>query len=221
MFDLLIFDCDGVLVDSELLARAALQAVYARSDIEVTDAMVDKAVGMKQADILALIERETGRALPQERLGEFWPVTRDLFTESLEGTAGIREFLSGTKIARCVASSSHHERIRHSLQVTGLDDHFADDAIFSSHDVKNGKPAPDLVLHAATMMGAAPERCLVIEDSRYGVIGAKAAGMTAFGFVGGSHLSPASAEDSLYSAGADFVARRWDEVAARLFSAEG
>lgn len=214
-FDLIIFDCDGVLVDSEVLARRAMQSVYRKAGIEVTTAMIDDVVGMKFADILARIEERTGLSLAAEYHPQFWTETKSLFSAELLPTPDLVPFLERSGIARCVASSSDHTRIRHSLSVCGLQRFFDEAAIFSSQDVSHGKPAPDLVLHAARRMGAAPERCLVIEDSRFGILGAKAAGMAAYGFLGGAHLL-ANTGEALREAGADFVARTWPEIAARL-----
>lgn len=216
-FDLIIFDCDGVLVDSEVLARRAMQSVYRQAGIEVTADMVDAVVGMKFADILAAIETRTGRALAAEYHPSFWTETKALFASELAPVPGVVDFLDRSPIPRCVASSSDHERIRHSLGVTDLDRFFAPDAIFSSHDVARGKPEPDLVLHAAKAMGADPARCLVIEDSRFGIQGAKSAGMTAYGFLGGAHLL-ANTGEALARAGADFVARTYGEIDAHIHS---
>ncbi|WP_182086434.1 HAD-IA family hydrolase [Aureimonas sp. ME7] len=214
-FDGIIFDCDGVLVDSEVLARRAMQSVYRQAGIEVTTDMVNAMVGMKMADILQGIEARTGRSLGHEYHPRFWTETKALFTAELAPVPGVVRFLEGSSLPRCVASSSDHERIRHSLKVTGLDRFFAAEAIFSSHDVRRGKPEPDLVLHAAARMGFDPARSLVIEDSRFGVMGAKAAGMVAYGFLGGAHLL-ANTGDALRAAGADFVARTYGEIAAEM-----
>ncbi|ALN72428.1 HAD family phosphatase [Aureimonas sp. AU20] len=212
-FDCIIFDCDGVLVDSEILARRAMQSVFRQAGIEVTAEMVDSFVGMKFADILNGIEARTGQRIADDDHPRFWTETKALFTDHLRPVPGVVAFLEGSTIQRCVASSSDHERIRHSLGVTGLAEFFEPGAIFSSHDVTRGKPEPDLVLHAARTMGADPARCLVIEDSRFGVMGAKAAGMAAYGFLGGAHLL-ANSGDALREAGADFVARSYEEIAA-------
>ncbi|RIY02038.1 HAD family phosphatase [Aureimonas flava] len=214
-FDGIIFDCDGVLVDSEVLARRAMQSVYRQAGIEVTAEMVNAMVGMKMADILRGIEARTGRSLAADYHPRFWTETKALFNAELAPTPGVVAFLEASDLPRCVASSSDHERIRHSLRVTGLDRFFRDEAIFSSHDVKRGKPEPDLVLHAAARMGFDPARSLVIEDSRFGILGAKSAGMVAYGFLGGAHLL-ANTGDALREAGADFVARTWDEIAAAM-----
>ncbi|WP_062205224.1 HAD family phosphatase [Aureimonas sp. AU12] len=214
-FDLIIFDCDGVLVDSEILARRAVQSVFRKAGIEVTASMVDEVVGKKFADLLSGLEERTGKPLPAEYHPMFWSETKALFTAHLAPVLGVIDFLEESDAPRCVASSSDHQRIRHSLSVCDLERFFPEGSIFSSHDVAHGKPAPDLVLHAARQMGAAPERCLVIEDSRFGILGAKAAGMTAYGFLGGAHLL-ANTGEALRTAGADFVARSWDEIAIQL-----
>ncbi|MBB3996691.1 HAD family hydrolase [Aureimonas pseudogalii] len=214
-FDLIVFDCDGVLVDSELLARRAVQSVYRQAGIEVTGAMVDAIVGMKFADMLRGLEERTGKTLDAAYHPLFWTQTQALFTAHLQPMPGIVAFLEASATPRCVASSSDHARIRHSLSVCDLARFFEPDAVFSSHDVARGKPAPDLFLHAARRRNVDPARCLVIEDSRFGILGAKAAGMTAFGFLGGAHLV-GDAGEALREADADFVARSWPEIATRL-----
>jgi len=214
-FDLIIFDCDGVLVDSEILARRAVQSVFREAGIEITGEMVDAVVGMKFADLLGALEARTGRRLSEEYHPRFWTETETLFSAELGPVPGVVDFLESSAIPRCVASSSDHRRIRHSLSVTRIDRFFTREAIFSSHDVAHGKPAPDLVLHAASRMGADPARCLVIEDSRFGIEGAKRAGMTAYGFLGGAHLL-ANTGEALRAAGADFVARTYREIAAHM-----
>lgn len=211
-YDLIIFDCDGVLVDSEVLAREAMVAVFGAAGLPVTDAMLREVVGMKFADIVAHLEARTGRSLPQESLEALWPTTRASFRTSLKATPGLVDFLVADRTARCVASSSHHERIALSLEITELTRFFAPTAIFSSTDVARGKPAPDLVLHAAATMGAVPSRCLVIEDSPLGVQGAVAAGMDAIGYVGGAHCQNESAA-VLMEAGALQVESSWAGVA--------
>lgn len=211
---LVIFDCDGVLVDSEPLAALAYERAYARNGLPIKAEVVAHGVGMKQADIIVKIHELTGHLLPDHATGDIWDETKRLFTEQLESTRGLSTFLSGLKGARCVASSSSVERINHSLAVTGLADHFGD-AIFSSSMVKHGKPAPDIFLFAAEKMGFEPAHCVVIEDSRFGVQGAVAAGMTAIGYVGGGHTHPGHGPE-LTAAGAAIVCSTWDEVTAAL-----
>ena len=216
-YDLVIFDCDGVLVDSERLAVEAFVQVLRDAGIEATLEMVEGCFGKKQADILLSISEQTGQDIPVAVAERIWPVTRGYFERSLTAMPGISVFLSqlgGMK--RCVASSSNPERITASLSLTGLDGYFAD-AVFSSHHVARGKPAPDLFLLAATTMAVEPGRCLVIEDSIYGVQGAVAAGMTALGFVGGSHI-PQGHDEELRKHGAAAVESSWDRVGRRIFA---
>jgi HAD superfamily hydrolase (TIGR01509 family) len=209
--DLVIFDCDGVLVDSELLSTQAIRSVLVAEGIDVPLDAITNCIGMKQADILKRVAERMQVSISPSVADYIWPATRALFQESLTCTHGLRAFLDGLQLPRCVASSSSHERIAFSLSLTGLTSYFAAGAIFSSSDVARGKPAPDLFLHAAARMGARPERCLVIEDSRFGVMGAIAAGMRVIGFAGGSHSGPGMARD-LEANGATWIAQSWPEV---------
>ncbi|WP_378941776.1 HAD family hydrolase [Mesorhizobium sp. ANAO-SY3R2] len=214
MDSLVIFDCDGVLVDSEPLAAQAYVRAYARNGLPIKAEVISHGVGMKQADIIVKIHELTGHLLPDHATGDIWGETKALFTEQLQSTSGLPAFISGLKVARCVASSSSLERIHHSLAVTALADHFGE-AIFSSSMVARGKPAPDIFLHAAKKMGFDPARCVVIEDSRYGVQGAVAAGMTAIGYVGGGHTHDGHGPE-LLAAGAAVIGKNWDEVSSAL-----
>jgi HAD superfamily hydrolase (TIGR01509 family) len=214
-FDLVIFDCDGVLVDSEPLAALAYHNVYAKEGMPIPQGTVAHGVGMKQADIILLIARLTGHHLPPAAEGNLWPETRALFADSLQPTPGIVDFLGQLQLPRCVASSSSMERIEFSLDVTRLRSYFGD-AIYSSSMVKRGKPAPDLFLHAAEKMGADPRRCVVIEDSPFGIEGAVAAGMTAIGYTGGSHSYEGHVE-KLLDKGAKAVYSDWNRIAAFIF----
>jgi HAD superfamily hydrolase (TIGR01509 family) len=212
---LVIFDCDGVLVDSELLSTQAIQDVLLADGVEVTAEMVAGCIGMKQTDILARLSAATGRTISASVSAAIWPMTKSLFQQRLSCTTGIKELLAVLPYRCCVASSSSHERIAFSLALTGLDVYFERDRIFSSSDVTRGKPAPDLFLHAAERMGTRPEQCVVIEDSRFGVMGAVAAGMTAIGFTGGSHSGPEMAA-ALSRHGATWTESSWAGVAAHL-----
>ncbi|TBW33277.1 HAD family phosphatase [Siculibacillus lacustris] len=211
---LVVFDCDGVLVDSELLASEAYARVFARHGGVIPAEVFGQCVGMKQADILAKIRDLTGLTLPPGAESEIWPETEALFATSLAPTAGLIPFLERLGTARCVASSSSPERIRRSLALTGLTAHFGD-AVFSTSMVARSKPAPDIFLHAAAAFGLPPARCVVIEDSPYGIAGAVAAGMTALGFTGGSHSDPSHGR-RLLDAGADRVCADWHAVGEAL-----
>lgn len=207
---LLIFDCDGVLVDSEALAcRIDAETLTGLGIPFTTDEIIHQFVGVSLKDMIARIESERQCRLPDD-FGE--RLNRTLFArfeEELQPVPGIRDAILSLPYRRCVASSSTHERIALSLRVTGLADLFDD--VFSATEVARGKPAPDLFLHAAARMSAAPVECLVIEDSPSGVRGALAAGMKVLGFVGGGHCSPAHA-DKLRDAGAAVILERMADL---------
>lgn len=211
---LIIFDCDGVLVDSELLAAEAMANLLRAHGLNVHAASLLQFVGMKQADILAGVEALAGKPVPAAVPAGLWEETKRLFAERLEPVPGVEAFIRTHAQRRCVASSSHHARIRFSLEKTGLYPLFAPH-VFSSTEVARGKPAPDLFLHAAAQMGEAPKACTVIEDSLAGVTGAKAAGMRVIGFTGGAHSGPHFAQ-ALKDAGADAIAGNYQEVAGLL-----
>jgi len=212
---LIIFDCDGVLVDSEPLAAKAYERVYEKHGMSgVHGGIIAQCVGMKQSDIIVRIKELTGHQFPAAADGDIWAETKILFSEELKPTPGITAFLKALKGDRCVASSSSVERINHSLAVTGLAEFFGD-AIYSSSMVKNGKPAPDIFLFAAAKMGADPADCVVIEDSPFGIQGAVAAGMMAIGYTGGGHTYPEHAA-RLTAAGASVICSNWQEVSLQL-----
>jgi HAD superfamily hydrolase (TIGR01509 family) len=210
-FELAIFDCDGVLVDSEPISAEAHKAVYAMHGVNLPDGVMARCVGMKQKDITRLIAGEIGFDLPDESIPHIWLEVQKLMQIGLEPTQGVVKFLETHFQNRCVASSSAMERIILSLQVTGIDKQFQPERLFNSGMVKRGKPAPDLFLHAAAQCLANPRNCAVFEDSPYGVQGAIAAGMTAFGYLGGSHCGPGHAE-RLKEAGASAVFSSWADA---------
>ena len=212
---LVIFDCDGVLVDSEPLAALAYERAYDKHGMSGVNAdIIAQCIGMKQADIIVRIKELTGHRFPADADGDIWAETKALFTEQLTQTHDLAAFLSSLETKRCVASSSSLERIHHSLDVTGLASFFGE-AIYSSSMVKRGKPAPDIFLFAAEKMGAEPANCVVIEDSPFGVEGAVAAGMTAIGYTGGSHSYDGHGE-VLSSRGAAAICKDWIDVGNQL-----
>ena len=216
MVDLVIFDCDGVLVDSEVLSIAALCQVLTAAGVPATVAMIQRRFGMKQADILAAVARDTGVAIPDEVPARIWPATRQRFEGELKPMPGVASFLERLgRRPRCVASSSSLERIRLSLRLTGLDGFFGEH-VFSSQQVARGKPAPDLFLFAAERMGIPATGAVVIEDSIYGVRGARAAGMRAIGFLGGSHIEPGHSA-TLAASGAEAAEASFAAIERRLF----
>ncbi|MBZ6075985.1 HAD family hydrolase [Microvirga puerhi] len=207
---LLVFDCDGVLVDSEPLAcRIDAEFLTELGFPYTAQEITTQFVGVSLKDMMARIEAAHGRRLPDD-FGE--RLNRTLFTRfetELQPIADIREAILALPHPRCVASSSTHDRIALSLRVTGLADLFAN--VFSASEVARGKPAPDLFLHAAARVGYAPDQCLVIEDSPAGVRAACAAGMRVIGFVGGGHCGPAHA-DKLRDAGAPVILERMADL---------
>jgi HAD superfamily hydrolase (TIGR01509 family) len=184
-FDLIIFDCDGVLVDSERLS-IRVDAIYLErlGWPMSSEEIVERWVGRSDADMRAEIEEHIGGPIPVAIDDEFSRVYRETLDRELVAVDGVREALDVITTPRCVASSGEHEKIRRSLALTGLTDYFGD-RIFSATDVAHGKPAPDLFLLAAGTLGAEPARCAVVEDSVHGVAAALAAGMQAFAYAGG------------------------------------
>ena len=214
-FDLVIFDCDGVLVDSELLAcRAVAEALAAIGHPLSADAVVERFVGMSNRDMYAALERDREAKLPARFDEEMNGIAMALFERELRAMPGLEAALAALPLRRCVASSSTPEMLARKLTWTGLAPWFGD-AVFSASTVARGKPAPDLFLHAVARMGADPARSLVVEDSLPGVQAAKAAGMTVFGFVGGSHCRPGHGE-RLAAAGADLVFREMPTLPALI-----
>jgi len=182
---LVIFDCDGVLVDSERITVRIDVAVLARLGWALTEAEVlERFLGRTDEYMVSQIEAHLGRPLAANWDEPFQRLYRDAFEADLKPVPGIVEALDAIVVPTCVASSGTHERMRYTLGLTGLYSRFAG-RIFGAGDVVRGKPAPDLFLHAADRMGVHPADCAVVEDSRYGIEAARAAGMRAFGYAGG------------------------------------
>jgi HAD superfamily hydrolase (TIGR01509 family) len=186
-FDLVIFDCDGVLVDSEVISCRAHAEVLTRHGYPITSEQVfHRFLGRSTRQANMEVEAELGRALSDDFHVQLQDELFRTFEADLEAVSHIGAALDGIDRAVCVASSGSHQRMRVTLGRTQLYDRFAPN-IFSASQVTNGKPAPDLFLFAARQMNVAPERCIVIEDSAAGIAGAIAAGMPVLGFHGGSH----------------------------------
>ncbi len=183
---MIIFDCNGVLVDSEQIAAAVAAEELTRFGISITPDLVTRHfLGRRPADMFAMIEAATERKLPSNFAARVAGTTLMRLRAELRAVPHAAYALTWLRGPKCVASSSTLDRIRVSLEATGLARFFAD--LFSASDVPHGKPAPDLFLHAASRMGTAAHDCIVVEDLPAGVSAATAAGMTAIGFVGGSH----------------------------------
>ena len=186
--DLVIFDCDGVLVDTERLAIRLEVELLAELGWDLTEAeIVERFVGISDGAMQRAIEEHTDRPLPPGWDEAVQPRYRDAFAADLApvpGVVDVLDQLDAAGVATCVASSGTHEKMAFTLGLTGLAERFAG-RIFSATEVEHGKPAPDLFLHAAARTGANPSRCAVIEDSRPGVDAAVAAGMRVLAYGGG------------------------------------
>jgi HAD superfamily hydrolase (TIGR01509 family) len=213
--DLVIFDCDGVLIDSEIIACA----VEARLLTDIgypmtTEEVVRRFAGIADRDMISAIEKDWGRPLPEDYRVRRRALIRDACERELRAVPGVADVVGRLSKRICVASSSTPAWLNHTLGLVGLHERFAPN-IFSASMVERGKPAPDIFLYAAERMGAAPARCLVIEDSAPGVKAGKAAGMTVFGFVGASHCGPDHGE-RLRQAGADAIYAEMASLGAAL-----
>jgi HAD superfamily hydrolase (TIGR01509 family) len=201
-FDLVIFDCDGVLVDSEVISCRAHAETLTRHGYPITaDQVLDRFLGMSDREARLTIEAELGRSLPDDFEAQMKQAALRRYADDLQNIPYIAETIAAIDLPKCVASSGTPEKIRHGLQAAGLY-HLLAPNIFSATQVRNGKPAPDLFLFAAGQMATPAGRCVVIEDSVPGITGARAAGMTVLGFHGGSHCRPGYG-DTLRAAGAD------------------
>jgi len=201
---MIIFDCNGVLVDSEPLATAIVSQEFMRAGFALTpDVVARYFTGRRPADMFAEIEAISGRKLPAGFAATVMAATLRRFRAELRATQHMSYALSWLRGPKCVASSSSIDRIRVSLESTDLI-RFFEPHLFSAGEVRNGKPAPDLFLHVAGKMGVQPADCIVVEDSPVGVTAGATAGMTVIGFVGGSHAG-SQLGGHLHSAGARAV----------------
>lgn len=200
--DLVIFDCDGVLIDSEIISNFTLVQALANLGYSISETQaLRRFVGRSYRSIQEDIEADWGQALPPSFEIDLEEATLKSMTEALQPISGIHNVLSTLRLRRCVASSSSIAWIRQGLTLTGLIQHL-DPYLFSASMVENGKPAPDLFLHAAEKMETSPTRCVVIEDSLPGVEAGVAAGMTVIGFTGGSHVVDPNHGEALRGIGA-------------------
>ena len=183
--ELVIFDCDGVLVDSERVAVHVDQRVLAHLGWELQiDEIIERFLGGTTASFRAAVEQHLARALPETWESPYEAWYEQAFTDELVAVDGIEEALDALDVLTCVASNGPHAKLNRTLGLTGLLHRFEGRRL-SSDDVVHGKPAPDLYLHAAQTMGVAPARCVVVEDSRPGATAALAAGMRVLGYAGG------------------------------------
>ena len=174
--DLIIFDCDGVLVDSEVISCRAHASTLTRHGYPITEEQVlHRFLGVSDREARLIIENEMGRKLPDDFDAQVKEATLKFYAGDLKAIPHVADAIAAINLPKCVASSGTPEKIRHGLDCAGLYQQLAPH-IFSATQVKRGKPAPDLFLFAAELMRATPARCLVIEDSVPGVTGAVAAG---------------------------------------------
>jgi HAD superfamily hydrolase (TIGR01509 family) len=213
-YDLVIFDCDGVLVDSELIACRVVAECLSEAGFPQEPDDIRAYIGGSSRDMYARLGERFGRPVPDDVGAAVAPRLREAFEAELEPMTGVAALLERVRHTVCVASSSDPQRIRHSLGCTGLLDHFGG-RLFSATMVARGKPAPDLFLHAADALAVTPKRCVVIEDSVPGVQAAVAAGMTVIGFTGGAHCRLGHA-GGLRRAGARDIARSMPALGAML-----
>ncbi len=219
-FDLIIFDCDGTLTDSESINNRALLEVLHEAGFTQFDLQYayKNWVGTTVSNILLSIQMETGRLPPEGTVQKYMTRVAELqLTGGLVPIEGAAELVAAakTKYKICVASNGERRNVIESLKITNLMDYFTEDTVFTKIQVKNPKPAPDLFLFAADKMGVPPERCLVIEDSQAGVLATRAAGMTSFGYAGSAH-DPAKHYQHLASTGSHEVFHELIHIQKRL-----
>ncbi|TDE34498.1 HAD family hydrolase [Antarcticimicrobium sediminis] len=205
MKDAIFFDCDGVLVDSEPLSAQTTADLLATHDIEMSwQEANDIFIGKSMKDALALVHASYGVSLPASFVEAHEALLFQRFEADLRPIDGMAALLCEIDRPRCITSNSTHRRLAVTLATTGLGAFFQEN-VFSAEDVTQGKPAPDLFLHAARVMGADIAKCTVIDDNVSGIQAAIAAGARAIGFTGGSHVAWDQA-DRLHAAGACCVA---------------
>lgn len=210
--ELVIFDCDGVLVDSEPLSFRVLSETIASAGASIPlEDCYRLFLGKSIASMREVLHHDYDISLSDQELGAMQARLFEVYRQELCPIPGITDLLRNLKQPFCVASSGLPERIRLALELTGLLPAF-EPHVFSATMVKRGKPAPDLFLHAAEAMKTRPADCLVIEDSTAGIEAAKSAGMSVIGFTGGSHAQMQGYSERLKSLGPDAVISEMSEL---------
>jgi HAD superfamily hydrolase (TIGR01509 family) len=204
---LIIFDFDGVIVDSEIIAckveAECLTEIGFAIDLEEN---IRRFAGVSADSVKKIVEKELNKKLPENFHENQKKITFERYETELKPIKNVKQMLSNLINDKCIASSSSKEKINKSLNITGLGEYFDDSVIYNAEMVKNGKPAPDLFLLAAEKMGYEPKDCIVVEDSISGVKAGKSANMTVFGFIGGSHiLDKDEYQKKLILEGADLI----------------
>jgi HAD superfamily hydrolase (TIGR01509 family) len=209
-FDLVIFDCDGVVVDSERLVFDVFGSFIRSLGVDLTEVQArEQFLGRALADCMTIVERLSGKPAPAGALARYMAERDRVLREQVQAVAGIREVLEQLTIPYCIASSGGYDKMRITLGATKLMPFF-EGRLFSATEVARGKPAPDVFLFAAERMAATPARTAVVEDSINGVLAARAAGMTVFGYV------DLTAPEKLIEAGASRTFRDMRELPALL-----
>jgi HAD superfamily hydrolase (TIGR01509 family) len=209
-FDLVIFDCDGVVVDSERLVFEVFGSFIRSLGVHLSDAETrEQFLGRSLADCMTIVERLSGKPAPPGALERYTAERDRVLGERVQAVAGIREILETLTIPYCIASSGGYDKMRITLGATQLMPFF-EGRLFSATEVRHAKPAPDIFLFAAERMDASPARTVVVEDSVNGVLAGRAAGMTVFGYV---DLTPAA---KLAEAGATRIFTQMRELPALL-----
>ena len=212
---LVIFDCDGVLVDSETIVSAVHVAHLRRAGYAIDqEQLIARFLGTTDRAMIATIEDELGHPLPADYLAQVKQEVRSRAAAELRAVPGAFDAARAMTCAVCVASSSAEEQLHFKLEATGLAGIFGD-RVFSADRVEHGKPAPDIFLYAAARTGWQPGQCVVIEDSVNGVRAGRAAGMRVLGFTGAGHL-PSGYDSALLDAGAEAVAADYGALRALL-----
>ena len=213
--DLIIFDCDGVLIDSEIVVCRLTSEELTRLGYPITTVeVIGRYAGRPEHEMITDIERDWGRAVPAEYFGRIRQRIDEAYATELRAIPGTADLLGRVRIPVCVASSSYPEKLRLGLETVGLHDRFAPNLVSASF-VAQGKPAPDVFIYAAGWMRTPIPNCLVIEDSVPGVRAACSAGIRVFGFTGGGHCSPGHGR-RLMEAGAELAIADFRELDAHL-----
>lgn len=207
-FDLVIFDCDGVLIDSETVALPLLGSMISELGVELDVGEVHRRFGgLSLEQVMARVEETLGEGPPPTFLDEFVRRSEETLRRELVPIEGVPELLEGLALPFCSASNADGHELRFNLEVAGLLHHF-DDRLFSADDVEHPKPAPDLYLLAARTMGFDPAQCAVVEDTPTGVAAGSAAGMHVFGY------ASRNSSDQLLAAGARETFRSMAQLSA-------
>ena len=211
-FDLIIFDCDGVLIESETIAQRVESALFRERGADISPQDVGRRyTGTTEALMHKDIEERFGITIDPVEISAafdamFWPLAE----RELKATPGVIDFIETLSHDRCVCSNSPSHRIKRGLEIAGIK-RIAEEFYFAATDHGEGKPAPDVFLHAARVFAVDPARCLVIEDSVFGVQGGRAAGMSVAGYIGGNHSTEGHA-DRLKGAGAQITTDDWSDI---------